>query len=124
MHRLATDIKAVLTASFRGPNARLDECRRALREQARVRIGGAGGGRWTRARLEQVIRPHDGYIASSPERDARSTDQRTAIDGSCPSGSRHLARISRIMQHAEKASLHKTRMLFLIPHGFRPDSPL
>jgi hypothetical protein len=65
--RLATDIKALLTESFRVPNARLEECRRALREQARIRIGGAGGGRWTRAQLEQVIRRHDGYIASSPE---------------------------------------------------------
>ena len=65
--RLATDIEALLTASFRVPNARREECRRALREQARVRIGGAGGGRWTRAQLEQVIRRHDGYIASSPE---------------------------------------------------------
>ncbi|NJO35769.1 MAG: hypothetical protein HC869_24500, partial [Rhodospirillales bacterium] len=53
--RLATDIKALLAVSFRVPNARLEECRRALREQARIRIGGAGGGRWTRAQLEQVI---------------------------------------------------------------------
>jgi hypothetical protein len=67
--RLATDIKTLLTESFRVPNARLDDCRRALREEARVRIGGAGGGRWTRAQLEQVIRGHDGYIASSPELD-------------------------------------------------------
>lgn len=65
--RLATDIKTLLTESFRVPNARLEECRQALREQARVRIGGAGGGRWLRAHLEQVIRRHDGYIASSPE---------------------------------------------------------
>ena len=67
--RLATDIKTLLTESFRVPNARLDDCRMALREQARVRIGGAGGGRWTRVQLEQVIRRHDGYIASSPELD-------------------------------------------------------
>jgi hypothetical protein len=67
--RLATDIKTPLTESFRVPNARLDDCRRALREEARVRIGGAGGGRWTRAQLERVIRRHDGYIASSPELD-------------------------------------------------------
>ena len=67
--RLATDIKTLLTESFRVPNAKLDDCRKALREQARVRIGGAGGGRWTRAQLEQVIRRHDGYIASSPELD-------------------------------------------------------
>jgi hypothetical protein len=65
--RLATDIKTLLTESFRVPNARLEECRRALREQARARIGGAGGGRWTLAQLKQVIRRHDGYVASSPE---------------------------------------------------------
>ena len=67
--RLATDIRTLLTDSFRVPNARLADCRQALREQARVRIGGAGGGRWTRAYLEQVIRRHEGYIASSPELD-------------------------------------------------------
>ena len=67
--RLATDIRTLLIESFRVPNARLDDCRQALREQARVRIGGAGGGRWSRAQLEQVIRRHDGYIASSPELD-------------------------------------------------------
>lgn len=67
--RLATDIKTLLTESFRVPNAKLDDCRRTLREQALVRIGGAGGGRWTRAELEQIIRRHDGYIASSPELD-------------------------------------------------------
>ena len=67
--RLATDIKTLLTESFRVPNAKLGDCRKALREQARVRIGGAGGGRWKRAQLEKVIRHHDGYIASSPELD-------------------------------------------------------
>jgi hypothetical protein len=67
--RLATDIKALLTESFRVPNARLAECRRSLREEARVRIGGAGAGRWARTQLEQVIRRHDGYIASSRELD-------------------------------------------------------
>ena len=65
--RLASDIKQLVTESFRVPNARWEECRRALREEARVRIGGAGGGRWTRPELERVIRRHDGYIASSPE---------------------------------------------------------
>ena len=67
--RLATDVKTLLTESFRVPKARLEDCRQALREEARVRIGGAGAGRWTRAQLEQVIRRHDGYIASSPELD-------------------------------------------------------
>lgn len=67
--RLATDIRLLLTESFRVPNARLADCHKALREQARIRIGGAGGGRWTRTQLELVIRCHDGYIASSPELD-------------------------------------------------------
>lgn len=67
--RLATDINSILTDSFRIPRSKLDKCRQALREQARARIGGAGGGRWTRSQLEQVIRRHDGYIASSPELD-------------------------------------------------------
>lgn len=65
--RLDRDIKALLAEKLRVPNARLDACRRALREEARARIGGAGGGRWTRTELETVIRIHDGYIASSPE---------------------------------------------------------
>ncbi|OEZ90509.1 hypothetical protein JAB8_19520 [Janthinobacterium sp. HH106] len=65
--RLATDIKRLLTESFRVPNARLEACRRALRDEARNRMGGAGGGRWTRLELERLIRRHDGYIASSPE---------------------------------------------------------
>jgi hypothetical protein len=67
--RLTTDIKALLTESFRVPKARLEDCRGALRDEARVRIGGAGGGRWTRPQLERFIRRHDGYIASSPELD-------------------------------------------------------
>lgn len=65
--RLERDIKALLSEKLRVPNARLDECRRKLRDEARARVGGAGGGRWTRAQLEEVIRAHDGYIASSPE---------------------------------------------------------
>lgn len=67
--RLVADIKTILTESFRVPNARLAHCVQALRDQARARIGGAGGGRWTRPQLERVIRRHDGYIASSPELD-------------------------------------------------------
>lgn len=65
--RLERDIKALLSEKLRVPNARLEECRRKLRDEARARMGGAGGGRWTRAELEEVIRAHDGYIASSPE---------------------------------------------------------
>ena len=65
--RLASDIKKLLTESFRVPNSRWDECRAALREEARIRIKGAGSGRWRRTELEDLIRRHDGYIASSPE---------------------------------------------------------
>ncbi|WP_457337489.1 hypothetical protein [Rhizobacter sp. P5_C2] len=67
--RLATDIKLLLTESFRVPKARLAQCIERLRQESRVRIRGAGGGRWTRDELERVIREHDGYIASSPELD-------------------------------------------------------
>lgn len=67
--RLTMDVKTLLTDSFRVPNARWAECFAKLRQDARVRIKGAGGGRWSRAELEQVIKLHDGYIASSPELD-------------------------------------------------------
>lgn len=67
LERLDRDIKTLLSEKLRVPNARLEACRRTLRDEARARIGGAGGGRWSRAEVEQVIRAHDGYIASSPE---------------------------------------------------------
>lgn len=67
--RLATDIRTLLTDSFRVPKARWVGCLDKLRQEARVRIRGAGGGRWSREQLEQVIKFHDGYIASSPELD-------------------------------------------------------
>src|SRR3990167_1554367 len=65
--RLERDIKALLSEKLRVPHARLEECRLKLRAEARARMGGAGGGRWTRAELQEAIRAHDGYIASSPE---------------------------------------------------------
>ncbi|MBC9114606.1 hypothetical protein [Stenotrophomonas maltophilia] len=67
LERLERDIKTLLSEKLRVPNSRLEACRRKLRDEARARIGGAGGGRWSRAELEKVIRAHDGYIASSPE---------------------------------------------------------
>lgn len=67
--RLATDIRTLLTDSFRVPKARLEQCIDSLRLEARVRIRGAGGGLWIRQQLEHVVRSHDGYIASSPELD-------------------------------------------------------
>lgn len=65
--RLERDIKSLLSEKLRVPHARLEGCRRMLRDEARARMGGAGGGRWTRAELEEAIRAHDGYIASYPE---------------------------------------------------------
>jgi hypothetical protein len=65
--RLREDINRLLTEGCRVPNARLDVCRTKLREDARTRIAGAGGGRWTREELQEVIRLHEGYLASAPE---------------------------------------------------------
>lgn len=65
--RLVNDIENLLTNRFRVPNSKLQSCRKQLREDARSRIGGASGGRWTRAELETVIRAHDGILASTPE---------------------------------------------------------
>lgn len=67
--RLATDIKRLLTDNFRVPNARWKECLQALRQEARRRICSVGERRWNQTELEQAIRAHDGYIASSPELD-------------------------------------------------------
>src|SRR5690606_17426513 len=64
---LSAEIQRLLTERFGIPRARWRMCWQALREQARARIRGAGGGRWTRADLEDTIRAHEGYLASSPE---------------------------------------------------------
>lgn len=65
--RLETDIEKLLLESFRVPRSQLRECWQTLRVEARVRISGAGGGRWTREELEHIVRQSGGYIASSPE---------------------------------------------------------
>ncbi len=65
--RLRGDINRLLSEGCRVPNARLDACRIKLREDARARIAGAGGGRWRREELEEVIRVNEGYLASAPE---------------------------------------------------------
>lgn len=65
--RLGLDIEQKLLESFRIPRPNLRDCRLALREEARARIVGAGAGRWIREELEQLIKSHGGYIASSPE---------------------------------------------------------
>lgn len=67
--KLAAEIRRLLTENFRVPNARWKDCFEKLHEEARVRIRGAGSGRWKRDDLEQVIRCYEGYIASSPELD-------------------------------------------------------
>ncbi|MCX7507815.1 hypothetical protein OSS46_20660 [Delftia tsuruhatensis] len=64
IERLERDIKALLSEKLRVPNARLEECRRKLRDEARARMAGAGGGRWTRVELEDVI-PDKAVTASS-----------------------------------------------------------
>ncbi|GAA0586721.1 hypothetical protein [Rhizomicrobium electricum] len=63
--RLAYDISRNLIEGCRVPNSRLQSCIKKLREEARARIRGAGGGRWIRADIENIIRDHDGYVASS-----------------------------------------------------------
>ncbi|MHC3435930.1 hypothetical protein [Delftia lacustris] len=63
--RLERDIKALLSEKLRVPHARMEECRLKLRDEARARMGGAGGGRWTRGELEETIRAHDGYWAAA-----------------------------------------------------------
>lgn len=65
--RLSADIDRLLTEGCRVPNALLEACRNKLREEARARIVGAGGGRWSRQDVEDVIRKHEGYLASAPE---------------------------------------------------------
>ncbi|WP_297485957.1 hypothetical protein [Ferrovum sp.] len=65
--RLAGEIKRLLTENFRVPNARWNDCFQKLRNEAHVRVCGAGSGRWERHELERVIRDYEGYIASSPE---------------------------------------------------------
>jgi hypothetical protein len=65
--RLESDIKLLLIKLFMVPNERYEECRDALREEARVRILKAGGGRWHRQDVEAVIRGHEGRLATSME---------------------------------------------------------
>lgn len=65
--RLRGDINRLLTEGCHVPNARLNACRTKLRENARARIAGAGGGRWRREELEEIIREHEGYLSSAPE---------------------------------------------------------
>lgn len=65
--RLRGDIDRLLLEGCRIPKTRLDQCRTKLREEARARIAGAGGRRWRREEIVEVIHAHDGYLASAPE---------------------------------------------------------
>ncbi|POE08560.1 hypothetical protein BV921_15130 [Pectobacterium odoriferum] len=67
--RLVQEIKRLLIERFGVPNSRWIECLQALRCEAKLRIRGAGGGRWCREELVPIIRNHDGYMASSPQLD-------------------------------------------------------
>ncbi|MDE1911484.1 MAG: hypothetical protein KGL60_26915 [Pseudomonas sp.] len=69
VEHLIQEIKRLLIERFGVPNSRWIECLRALREEARLRVRRAGEGRWRREDLAQVIRSHDGYLASSPQLD-------------------------------------------------------
>jgi hypothetical protein len=65
--RLQWEIQRLLTESFRVPFAHREACHRRLRDEARSRMTRAGGARWTRQELEQLIRQFEGYFASAPE---------------------------------------------------------
>jgi hypothetical protein len=65
--QLEADIRLLLMDAFRVPNAQWKACLKELREEARIRIRGAAQGRWRREDLEEVIKKHGGYLASTPE---------------------------------------------------------
>jgi hypothetical protein len=65
--QLEADIRLLLMDAFRVPNAQWNACLKELREEARIRIRGAARGRWRREDLEEVIKKHGGYLASTPE---------------------------------------------------------
>lgn len=67
--RLVDEIKRLLIERFGIPNSRWVVCLRALREEARLRVRRVGEGRWLREELANLIRSHDGYLASSPQLD-------------------------------------------------------
>lgn len=64
--RITMEIKELLTGAFRVPQPQWEACRKALRDEARLRMIGSLPQRWTRAQLEAVIKKFDGYFASSP----------------------------------------------------------
>jgi hypothetical protein len=64
---LKRDIKELLVEYLKVPNDTYEACRDALRKEARIRLLEAGGGCWQRQDVEQIIRDHDGRLASSIE---------------------------------------------------------
>ncbi|MBJ9953043.1 hypothetical protein I5735_08330 [Acinetobacter baumannii] len=67
--RLEQEIKRLLIERFGVPNSRWIECLQKLREEAKLRVRRVGEGKWHKNELAQVIRNHDGYLASSPKLD-------------------------------------------------------
>ncbi|MDL2285005.1 hypothetical protein LJC19_07700 [Oxalobacter sp. OttesenSCG-928-P03] len=67
--RLVDDIKRLLVERFGVPNSRWINCLHVLRHETRLRVRRVHNGQWHRKELANVIRNHDGYLASSPELD-------------------------------------------------------
>ncbi|TKU64234.1 hypothetical protein [Citrobacter sp. wls711] len=67
--RLILEIKRLLTERFGVPNSRWVACLRVLRDEAWLRVRHVGEGRWCREDLVEVIKNHDGFLASSPQLD-------------------------------------------------------
>jgi hypothetical protein len=65
--RVQWKLRELLEGAFRVPHSRLEKCKSALREAALERMRGVGGGIWSREQIEQIIREHDGYLATSLE---------------------------------------------------------
>lgn len=65
--RVQWKLRELLEEAFRVPHSRLEACKSALRKAALERMRGIGGGVWTREQLAQIIKDHDGYLATSLE---------------------------------------------------------
>ncbi|CNG86711.1 hypothetical protein ACSILG_000193 [Yersinia enterocolitica] len=67
--RLVLEIKRLLVERFGVPNSRWVACLQVLRDEAWLRVRHVGEGRWRREDLAEVIKSHDGFLASSPQLD-------------------------------------------------------
>lgn len=65
--RVQWKLRELLEEAFRVPHSRLEACKSALGKAALERMRGIGGGVWTREQLAQIIKDHDGYLATSLE---------------------------------------------------------